>query len=138
LETLGGNAVLLINGPVSELGDPCCKNWTTAVVSFYLAGYAYVLTYTRANSVDLWSHVSHMQAHIRRFLDNRCDLFAHLIHTRYERDSITISYKQITNICSQHINLLLVDLLSGLAAYNYFKLIMQCEVYDHVFIYLYY
>jgi len=26
LEALGGNAVLLINGPVSELGDPCCTN----------------------------------------------------------------------------------------------------------------
>jgi len=38
LETLGRNDVLLINGLVSELGDPCCKNWTTAVVSFYLAG----------------------------------------------------------------------------------------------------
>jgi len=33
LEALGGNAVLLENGlAVSELGDPCCKNWTTAVV----------------------------------------------------------------------------------------------------------
>jgi len=29
LETMGGNAVLLIEGPVSELGDLCCKNWTT-------------------------------------------------------------------------------------------------------------
>jgi len=34
----GGNAVLLIDGPVSEVSDLCCKNWTTAVVSFYLAG----------------------------------------------------------------------------------------------------
>jgi len=34
----GGNAVLLIDGPVSELGDLCYKNWTTAVVSVYLAG----------------------------------------------------------------------------------------------------
>jgi len=38
LESMGGNAVLLRAGPVSELGDPCCKNWTNAVVSFYLAG----------------------------------------------------------------------------------------------------
>jgi len=30
----GGNTVLLIDGPVSELGDLCCKNWTTSVVSF--------------------------------------------------------------------------------------------------------
>jgi len=37
LETMGGNVVLLIDGPVSELGNPCCKQWTTAVVSFYLA-----------------------------------------------------------------------------------------------------
>jgi len=34
----GGYAVLLIDGPVSEFGDLCYKNWTTAVVSFYLAG----------------------------------------------------------------------------------------------------
>jgi len=33
----GGNAVLLIDRSVSELGDLCCKNWTTVVVSFYLA-----------------------------------------------------------------------------------------------------
>jgi len=38
LEMMGGNDVLLIAGPVSELGDLCYKNWTTAVVSFYLAG----------------------------------------------------------------------------------------------------
>jgi len=38
LETMGGNAVLLIDGPFSELGDPCCKKWTTAVVSLYLTG----------------------------------------------------------------------------------------------------
>jgi len=34
LDTFGGNDVLLIDGPVSELGDSSCKNWTTAVVSF--------------------------------------------------------------------------------------------------------
>jgi len=34
----GRNAVLLIDAPVAELGDLCCKNCTTAVVSFYLAG----------------------------------------------------------------------------------------------------
>jgi len=34
----GGNAVLLIDGAVSELGDLCCKNWTTVVVRLYLAG----------------------------------------------------------------------------------------------------
>jgi len=34
----GGNAVLLIDGPVLEFGDLWYKNWTTAVVSFYLAG----------------------------------------------------------------------------------------------------
>jgi len=33
-----GNAVLSLDGPVSQLGDLCCKNWTTAVVSFYMAG----------------------------------------------------------------------------------------------------
>jgi len=38
LETISGNAVLLIDGPVLEFGDLCYKNWTTAVVSFYLAG----------------------------------------------------------------------------------------------------
>jgi len=38
LETMGGNFVLLLDGPVSESGDLCYKNWTTAVVSFYLAG----------------------------------------------------------------------------------------------------
>jgi len=32
----GGNAVLFLDGP--EIGDLCCKNWTTAVVSFYLSG----------------------------------------------------------------------------------------------------
>jgi len=35
----GGNAVLLLGGPVSKLGDLCYKNWTTAVVSFYLTGW---------------------------------------------------------------------------------------------------
>jgi len=34
----GGNAVLLIDIPVSALGDLCYKNRSTAVVSFYLAG----------------------------------------------------------------------------------------------------
>jgi len=34
----GGNAVLLIDGPVSEFGDLYYTNWTTAIVSFYLAG----------------------------------------------------------------------------------------------------
>jgi len=38
LDTFGGNDILLINGPVSVLGDPCYKNWTTAVVSFYSFG----------------------------------------------------------------------------------------------------
>jgi len=63
---------------------------------------------------------------------------SHLLHTRYERDTVTISKKQITNNCSQLLNLLLVNLLSKLAAYNYIKLIMLCGEYDREFIYLYY
>jgi len=46
----GGNSVLLIDGPVSEFGDLSYKNWTTAVMSFYLAGRlcsAFVLTLCR-------------------------------------------------------------------------------------------
>jgi len=35
---IGGNAVLLIDGPVAEFSDLCYTNWKTAVVSFYLAG----------------------------------------------------------------------------------------------------
>jgi len=57
----GGNAVLLIDGPVSELGDLCCKNWTTAVVSFYLAGRRQCSMYSlnaRAYVVCFRSHVS--------------------------------------------------------------------------------
>jgi len=29
LENDDGNTVVLIDGPVSELGDLCCENWTT-------------------------------------------------------------------------------------------------------------
>jgi len=62
----------------------------------------------------------------------------HLLHIRYERDTVTISKKQITNICSHLLNMLLVNLLNGIASYNYIKLLMLCESYDHEFIYLYY
>jgi len=40
LETMGGNAVPLIEGPVSELGDPCCCEflfgWTTTLHPYSL------------------------------------------------------------------------------------------------------
>jgi len=39
LDTFGGNVVLLINGPVSGLGESCMvTNWTSAVASFYSTG----------------------------------------------------------------------------------------------------
>jgi len=57
----GGNAVLLIDGPVSELGDLCCKNWTTAGCEFLFGWTTTVHPYSlnvRADVVRFRSHVS--------------------------------------------------------------------------------
>jgi len=61
LEALGGNAVLIIYRPISEFGDPCCKKFDNCCCEFLFGWTTTVLTYsfyTRANAVDLWSHVS--------------------------------------------------------------------------------
>jgi len=50
----GGNAVLLIDGPVSEFGDLWYKNWTTAVVSFYLAGRLCSASVLDSMHVRMW------------------------------------------------------------------------------------
>jgi len=54
---MGGNAVLLIDGPVSELGDPCCKNWTTADMSFHLTGRRQCILYAHSMHVLIWVDV---------------------------------------------------------------------------------